>query len=224
MYEAENEVPFRYNYAHDVESLFWLAVLILFFNEDIRARPETKEITAIRREYSAYVFPGNMSDTRAKRTSLISNPMALLKYASWFGNSFDQFLDPLLRIVLLFGPVYTEIYMAVKDGTFPKNEMEALELLYYASITSFETCQELSNNIEIRPRKSKGLDQEYNTSPRQPDSNSNNQQPPESRPNNQQPPESEPSEHRTRKREHEDAEREEEEYKILGAPKYPRRE
>ena len=223
--KLKSGVPFEHNYAHDVESLYWLAVFILFFNEDVHAPPETEEVTGIRRECSAYVFPGNMSDTKANRASLIHNPGLLLDQVEWFGESFKQFLDPLMDLVSLLGPVYTDIYAALKEGTIPKNEIEALELLYCASITSFETCQELSENMEIRSRKSKGLEQGNNNAPQQPESNSGDQQSPEPKPNDQQSQAPELSvqqspEYNSRKREHED----EEKYKILNTPKYLRRE
>ena len=112
--KLKGEVPFEHNYAHDVESLYWLAVFILFFNEDVHAPLETEEVTGIRRECSAYVFPGNMAQTQSHRTSLISNPRLLLVKAEWFGESFKQFLDPLMDLVSLFGPVYTDIYAALE--------------------------------------------------------------------------------------------------------------
>ena len=221
--KLKNEVPFEHNYAHDVESLYWLAVFILFFNEDVHAPLETEEVTGIRRECSAYVFPGNMAQTQGHRASLIRNPEYFLKYSRWFGESFNQFLHPLFGTVSLFGPVYNDIYNALERGTPPKTEIRALELLYCATITAFETCQESSRNMEIRSRKSKGLEGNKDA-PQQPETNSGARQPPGPKANDQQPPEPKPSEHNTRKREREDAEKEEEEYKILGAPKYPRRE
>ena len=218
--EVENKVPFEHNYAHDVESLFWLAVFILFFNEDIHALPETEEIAQLRKEYSAYVFPGNMTETRANRGYLIHNPKELMKYTRWFGDSFKKFLSPLLWIASLFGSGYSEIYTALRDGTTPKNEIGAYELLYHATITSFGRCQVLSENMEIRSRKLKGLDQGNNNAPQQPESNSNDQQPSEPTPNERQ-----PSERRAdgnpRKRELKELVKEE--YKISNSPEYPRR-
>ena len=82
------KIPFEHNYGHDVESLFWLAVFMLFFNEDVRVPPETEEIAAIHKKCSSYVFPGNMSATKANRTSLISNPKELVENIMWFDKSF----------------------------------------------------------------------------------------------------------------------------------------
>ena len=30
-----SEIPFEHNYAQDIESLFWLVILVLFLNEDV---------------------------------------------------------------------------------------------------------------------------------------------------------------------------------------------
>ena len=208
-----------------MESLFWLTVFTLFFNEDVHAPPETEEITRLRRECSKYVFPGNVSGTKGNRTSLIRNPCYLPKYSRWLGESFDQFLTPLFRFFSMFGPVYTEIYTSLGDETPPKTKIRAPEMLYYAAIIAFEACQESSRSMEIRPRKSKKLEQGNNNAPQQPESNTGDQRSHEPKPNDQQPQapelsEQRPLEYNSRKREHED----EEEYKVLNTTKYLRRE
>ena len=226
-----NEVgslPFAHNHGHDAESLFWLAMFILFFFKDVRTLQEEEEITRLRRQCCAYIFPGNVTETQGHRAVLISNPQVLAKHADWIRDSFKPVLGPLLRFFSLFRKAYIESYAAPENKTLPLREIRAFKLLIKHMFTTLEACQELSGNAEMRSRKSNGDDQGNTT--QQPEPNPDGQQPPEPGPNDQNPPEPKPNNQRPpgpgpdgnpRKREHE--EEEEEEYKILDSPQYPRR-
>ena len=173
-----NEVgslPFAHNHGHDAESLFWLAMFILFFFKDVRTLQEEEEITRLRRQCCAYVFPGNVAETQGHRAVLISNPQVLAKHVDWIRDSFKPLLGPLLRFFSLFRKAYTDSYAALENRTLPLKEIRAFKLLIKHMITTFEACQELSGNVEIRSRKLKGLDQGNNNAPQQPESNSNDQ-------------------------------------------------
>ena len=224
--EEDPPIPFEHNIAHDIESLFWLAIFILFFNKDVNAPPETEDIANSRKNGSECVFPGNMSDTKGNRTSLISNPKELGRNATWLSESFKRPLGALLKFFPLFRQVYRDIHRASVESKLPQKDIKVFGLLIQAMIITFGACRRGSENVKIQSRKSKGLVQGNSNAPKQPKSNPNGQHPPnptpndqqpDSKPDNQQPP-AHTLDSNARKREHE-----EEEYKIADSPRYPRR-
>ena len=179
-------IPFENNIAHDVESLFWLAIFTLFFNKGVETLRETEEeVTESRKTCSAYIFPGNVAETQSHRNYLISNPHALLNYVGWLGDSLKRPIDPILRLFPLFYQVYRDIYRSPAESGLPKKEIKAIRLLMKAVIITFEACRQDSGHMRIQSHKSHGLDHGNDDAPHKVASNPSDQQLPGLGPNGQ---------------------------------------
>lgn len=140
---------FEHNHGHDVESLFWIALFILFFYRDVSSPEEDEAQEKERRSCSAFVFPGNILQSKSNRYRVIFVQTVFKDHVQWFCRSFKQLVVPLSKLVNAFNYAYTSF-----ERTMGKNKDPGIfSIVHKYAIAVFESCEKKAENITIQSYK-----------------------------------------------------------------------
>jgi hypothetical protein len=108
------ELPFRYNAIHDIESVWWVGVWMMFLHKpDGYNEPEDK--SRVRQSETSLVFPGTLTSDR--RLSYIKDTAVFRSYtAKWISKEFLPAVGAFDVVRAVLRNLYQEIEETFPDG------------------------------------------------------------------------------------------------------------
>ncbi|KAL5520234.1 hypothetical protein ACEPAG_9447 [Sanghuangporus baumii] len=149
-FQEELDQTFLHNDLHDLESLWWITIYIIFFNYDDSDSRSNEDETAtsgnLRRTVASQLFPGT-EDTHYRR-DFLSNQHTFKQGMAWIPSELLKIktvLD-LLRITLV------QKYSAY-ESKLPDICLEALQGIHEEFYKAFDGCIQLADGIDLKPCK-----------------------------------------------------------------------
>ncbi|KAL5526061.1 hypothetical protein ACEPAG_7399 [Sanghuangporus baumii] len=140
-------LPFVQNEGHDIESSWWIAIYILFYNADeTLSKEEIKNCQYSRQVWTRRIFPGafNMS----ARELFFKTVEHFVDGVAWLPSSYELAVASLL----ILRDVLNAYYVAFEKD-FPNLNIEAFSELHDEAISGFNACVKHTSGIKIASYK-----------------------------------------------------------------------
>ena len=110
----DEELPFRYNAIHDIESVWWLGVWVVFFKKP-EGYDEPRAKSLKRQAETGLIFPDDLVHYR--RLSYIRDPMVFRRYTErWISEEFSFAIRASDVVRAMLANLYREIEEMLPDG------------------------------------------------------------------------------------------------------------
>ena len=137
---------FAHNEGHDIESLWWVAIYLLYFNGDAApVHEETPDQGSKRKEWMLKIFPSAIT---SYRSFFLTNGPDFLEGTSWFPRSFAG----LVRHLGLLRE-YLVICYKKFERRFPLIDKMAFDNLHNDAIVTFQACTRVATGIQVQSYK-----------------------------------------------------------------------
>ncbi|KAL5485717.1 hypothetical protein ACEPAI_6758 [Sanghuangporus weigelae] len=141
------KLPFVQNEGHDVESSWWIAIYILFFNADeTLSKEEIKNCRHSRQVWTQRIFPGALNI--AAREHFFRLKAHAVDGVAWLPSSYELAVASLL----ILRDVLNACYVAFEKD-FPNLNIEAFSELHDEAISGFNACVKHTSGIKIASYK-----------------------------------------------------------------------
>ncbi|KAJ3768090.1 hypothetical protein FB446DRAFT_295570 [Lentinula raphanica] len=159
---AGPKLPFSYNPLHDLESIWWIIVYVLFFNDDESFRSREPEI---RQEQMEKLFHGRLDVTERQPFLEDVGDVGIANIKKWISPT----LVPALNLLVPLASDLTTAYTS-SEKTHPKKIDDRHFNIHESFTTYLKTAARSSSTITLIPVKATGMKRPNPTLPEETDS------------------------------------------------------